>query len=916
MKMRLAFLAVVGLALLAFRGAELRATGGDRARPAKPALLAPAPPHAVPSRKDGGPAQRLDWERQRLADPVTGRIPTNIHRREQVFAAGLPQRAPDKLGGWNFRGPWNIGGRTRALAIDVSDLSYQTLLAGGISGGMWRTNDGGGSWVLTTGSSQLQAVSAVAQDTRPGQQNIWYYGTGEIRGNSASGGGGASYRGDGIFKSLDGGVSWSVLPVTSSGVPTSFSGEWQYVNRIAVDPSEVINDEVYAAVFGFIERSVDGGATWTRVLGQATRQSRYSDVVVASNGVAYASLSSDGAVHGIFRSLDGLAWTNITPPILTAYSRTVLALAPSDESILYVMDSDHNGTTSEGLFKYQYLSGDGSGAGGLWSDRSTQLSWVPGPNGDEPMESYGSYCQSLTVNPTDPNTIYVGGVHLLRSTDGYATNNQDTWIGGWLYTNHHADQHWLVFEPGSSAVAYTASDGGVHKTTNIGAATVNWTSLSNGYNTSQFYAVAVDENLPGNGVLIGGMQDNGTWFTANSNGAAPWSEIFGGDGSYCAVIDASGVVGSYIVSVQTGVIYRMTVDNTTGAWTTWTRVDPTGAGNALFINPLAINPNNPNELYMASANGVWRNSDVQAVPLWSNATTSVNWAHLTDNSSGNVTALAITRGAASTLYYGTSNGRMYRLDNANTAGALSVPLTQNMGAFWPSGAYVSGIAIDPQDPLQLLVAVSNYNVSSLFTSADGGATWTAVEGNLAGLAGPSVRDVEIVPVGAGQLYFAATSTGLYSTSVLAGAATVWVLEAPGKMGNVVVDQLTSRAADRLVVAGTHGKGVFSVTIPASSPVQDNLPQSQLVLQQNVPNPFNPLTQIAFDLPRTGQTRLVVYDVAGHLVRSLVDDVLSAGNHTVNWDGTDDTGRAVSAGVYLYRLQAGDLTEVRRLSLVR
>jgi len=928
---RRAFALIPVLAVLVLGVGHLRPESTvvkPRAHRGVPIIAPPAPPENMPSRKQtGGPAARQDYQTLRLADPATGRIPADIHHREQVFAAALPRwqrgvafEAPgmpvgaDKFDGWAYRGPWNIGGRTRALAFDVSDLTYRTLLAGGISGGMWRTFDDGGSWTLTTGSSQLHAVSALAQDTRPGNQNTWYYGTGEIRGNSAAGGG-APYRGDGVFKSTDGGVSWSSLVSTGGAEATVFSGEWQYVNRLAIDPSEMVDDEVYAAVFGFIERSTDGGNTWNRVLGDAATQSRYTDVTVSSSGVVYASLSRDGGTHGIYRSTDGVNWTDITPFALTGYNRIVLAVAPSDETILYALVSDHNGTTDEGFFRYQYLSGDGSGAGGFWLDRSPQMQSIPGPSGDIPMEFYGSYCQALTINPTNPDHVYLGGVHVIRSTDGFATNNADAWIGGWQYTNHHADQHWLVFRPGSSTVAYTGSDGGVHRTDDIGAGTVSWTSLSNGYNTSQFYTVAIDENLPGSDVIIGGMQDNGTWFTASTNQVQSWIEILGGDGSYCAVVDASGAVGTYLVSFQNGVVYRFGVDNATGAWTDWTRIDPTGGGAYLFINPFLIDPNDTRQLYIGSSDGVWRNSDLTAEPLWSNTTTNLNWTHVTTVPTSSVTALAMTREANPKLFYGSTQGLMYRLDNAAAAAAGTVPTFLNMGPDWPAGGYVSDIVIHPGDNQRIMVAVSNYNVSSLFFSDDGGTTWSAVEGNLAGAAGPSVRAATIVPFNGQDLYFVGTSTGLYSTNFLDGAATVWTLEAAAVMGNVVVDQLSVRPVDGLVVAGTHGRGVYSLNIPVGSAVAE-LPRGIVALRQNVPNPFNPLTQISFELAQGGQTRLVVYDVAGYQVRSLLDASLAAGPHSFNWNGADDAGRQVGAGVYLYRLRSGAIDEVRRMTLVR
>jgi hypothetical protein len=720
-----------------------------------------------------------------------------------------------------------------------------------------------------------------------------------------------------LFKSTDGGQTWTLLPSTSGTPPSDFTNMWQYVWRVAVDPSNTTQDEVYAAIYGQIMRSTDGGASWTRVLGDPVVRSRYTEVIVSSTGVVYATLSSDGGTQGIFRSPDGITWTNITPAGLTNHTRIVLGLAPSNETIMYCEVSDRNGTSDEGFYKYIYLTGDGSGAGGFWQDRSAQMANLPGHSGNAPLQTYTSYCMDVAVHPQNPEVVFIGGVHLYRSTDGFATNSNDAWAGGWQYPNHHADQHYMVFHPTNPAIAYTGSDGGVHKTTNTLAGSITWTPLNNGYNTSQFYTTAIDENLPGSDVVIGGMQDNGTWFTNSLVSTSWWTEILGGDGSYCAVADASGVEGTYLVSVQNGVMYRFTANNSTGAYATWTRFDPTGAGSYLFINPFIVDPNDTKMVYLGTSNGVWRNSDYTAVPLWSNDPTLLNWARLTTVPTNNsVTALAMSRSVSRILYFGTANGQVYRIPNADTAPAGTIPTQIYMGTSWSSGSYVTGIAIHPNDDQKVLVGVSNYNVISLFWTEDGGATWSPVEGNLGGASGPSVRDVAIVPYGGIDIFLAATSTGLYSTFYMVGSSTHWSLEAPGLMGNVVVDQLATRPADGLVVAATHGKGVYSVDIPTGTAVDETPMPRVAQLGQNVPNPFNPMTTINYNLPAAGKVTLAVYDVAGKRVRTLVDGMVGQGDHQVTWNGADDGGRPAAAGVYLYRLDSGSVHEVKRMTLVR
>jgi hypothetical protein len=101
-----------------------------------------------------------------------------------------------------------------------------------------------------------------------------------------------------------------------------------------------------------------------------------------------------------------------------------------------------------------------------------------------------------------------------------------------------------------------------------------------------------------------------------------------------------------------------------------------------------------------------------------------------------------------------------------------------------------------------------------------------------------------------------------------------------------------------------------------TPVREDLPAVATRLGPNVPNPFNPRTEISFALARGGQTRLAIFDVRGMLVRQLIDEDLSAGPHTVVWDGLDRTGRAVGSGTYIYRLESGPVTESRKMLLVR
>jgi hypothetical protein len=169
----------------------------------------------------------------RLHDPATGEIPVRIRTKELQFAAALPTKeslvlSPLQKGGnagqiqlstWTPRGPYNVGGRTRALAVDLDNANV--ILAGGASGGMWRSTDAGTTWTKTTSPSQLQSATCIVQDPRPGKHSIWYYGTGEYDGTG-----------------------------TVPGAP------------IVVNPANLANDEVYAAVAHGIKRSRPAPLLW------------------------------------------------------------------------------------------------------------------------------------------------------------------------------------------------------------------------------------------------------------------------------------------------------------------------------------------------------------------------------------------------------------------------------------------------------------------------------------------------------------------------------------------------------------------------------------------------------------------------------------------------------------------------------
>jgi hypothetical protein len=904
---------------------------------------------AIGSEEDGD--ARNNYELMRLADPATGKIPANIRQKELAYAATLPSdrflsaARTTTTDAWQPRGPWNVGGRTRAFGIDVTN--EKNLVAGSTSGSMWRSTDGGLTWVTTTPSNQYKGATCLAQDTRAGHTNVWYCGTGEETGASASEFG-APYYGNGIYKSTDGGITWDTLHTTKSIHLTTQDVWGDYVWNVVTDPHDLTHDVVYAAVTGGIYRSQDGGATWTAVLGGFSvsgSNSTYADVAISPTGVVYATLSDNGPAAGIFRSTDGITFTNITPSNFpTSYNRIKIGISPSDERQVYFLGNTPNfgldytnyvGTKEwNSLWRYTYISGDGSDTGGMWRDRSLNLP-ATGTVFDK-FTCQGSYDLVVKVKPNDTNIVFIGGTNLYRSTTGFADTTHTTYMGGYqhgatlpvvnIYVNHHPDQHELVFLRSDPNKMISANDGGIfYCNDNTVASAPLWTSLNNGYLTSMFYTCAID-HATDDDILIGGAQDNGSWFTNSANLTKPWVTPRGGDGSFCAIADNSQ---AYYFSSQLGKMAKVKLDNA-GKVDSFARIDPKGARGYLFINPFVLDPNNNNIMYLAGGKFLWRNNDLSGIPYAGNYDSiNTNWFRFPDSNlapSGSnsqfISALAVAKTPANRLYIGTSNRKIYRLDSANTATHIYHDITPStfptFGGTWFS--YISCIAVDPNNGDHVMVVFSNYGLYSLFYSADAGVTWKKVAGNLetnktTGTGeGPSCRWASIIPVSGGTVYLVGTSVGLFATTALNDTNTVWVQQGANSIGSDVVDMIDYRSTDGLVVVATHSGGMYSSHITSVGNIT-GVKEVNAVTQEyhfeNYPNPFSNETTIKFDLPESSNVSLNVYDQAGRLVRTLANESMREGSHKYSF-----AANGLPSGIYYCNLRAGKYSETRKLQLIR
>lgn len=807
--------------------------------------------------------ERLEYEKQLIQNPYTKKIPKQIMELEATFSAKIKERnveneatkkssqtsAKSKYKRWANRGPGNVGGRTRALAIDRENEN--TIFAGAVSGGLWRSTNLGQTWDKITKNRKSPSITAIVQDPREHFNNTWYYASGERFGNSASAGG-AFYTGNGIYKSTNNGRSWkSIRNSNDDRLDTITSLD--LINSIAVHPA---NGDLYAATFNGLFRFKKGkGRDIEEVLPSAFDSQ--TEVMITPNGKIYATVDIFGADNaGFYVSDDGEEFTNITPAdIVPAYGRTVMGYDPSDENRVYFFSLNEADFSEAFLWRYQ---ADAETPEEQWVDLSANLpTAIGGPVGN--LNLQGGYNMVVKVHPENSDLIFIGGTNLYRSTTGFTTpTGAEGWIAGYdttneitLYPNQHPDQHNLVFLPSDPNRVISSHDGGISLTENItDSERVEWSSLNNNYLTTQPYAVSYDPSGASNDVMAG-FQDNSTWFTDSESLDQPWVDQFGGDGSYNAIADGGK---TRYVSAQGGVLYRLNI-NEAGEEESFTRVQPAGASGFRFIAPFILDPINDNIMYMPAGNTMWRNSDLDGIPLFSNAPTSVNWSELTqtatsDNSS--ITALDVSKfPMANKLYYGTTSGMIFRMDNANIDDQEAVDISTGKGL--PPGN-VNNIYVDPKNPDRVFAVFSNYGIPSLFMTRNAGETWKDISGNLeenrdGSGNGPSVRWFAMN--GKNDGYFVGTSTGLYFAYDLRGKNTYWSRERT--IGNGVVMQIKTRA-DGFALAGVHGNGVYSANFYVRPRPEPRLRVDYLLADISVPINTEPFEVDVTDLFVTTRRR--------------------------------------------------------------
>ena len=726
-----------------------------------------------------------------------------------VFPRGLSQSAPLIASSWTPLGAAATvngftdyteptSGRITDIAAHPSDPNIIYIAAAG--GGVWKTTDGGASWVPSTDTQGTLFMGAIA--LAPSNPSIIYAGTGEANmgPSKARNFRDNIYYGIGLLKSGDAGNTWMLLGTAQFTRRT--------VSKIIVDPTNP--NTVYVAIGALatnglpgntgIWKSTDGGVTWSNTTATISTTAAFSDLVMdpSDQQILYAAAGVPGGnpVNGVYKTTNaGTSWAP-TPGFPfgdTRLGRIALAISPpispGSPRRVYAavaLPGPPNSMTNS-LFKLLRTT-DG---GATWELLLTSADKFC-PSGAQTLNylgGAGDYHNTLAVDPSNPGNVYAAGLCIIRSTDG-----GDTWdpipIAPGTTDGPHRDHHALVFDAGGSLL--DGNDGGIWRLDDPNL--VVWSNLNGdlqitpNLQITQFVGIAVHPTDAA--IAYGGTQDTGT---VMFQGGLQWSRLLRGDGGASAV-SVSNPMRVYQVTriSSTSSIFRRSDDG----GQIWVPKDPDipADDHMNFYFPVVMDPMNSNRLLLGTTR-VFETLDGGDVWVLIGQPGVNGWPQciVCDN----VDSVAVAPSDANTIY-------------ASAGGHIFV--TFNHGGAWQqrdiaglANPHFRSLLVDPANNLIAYVVRDRFDGGHVFRTINGGQTWTDISGNLPNL---PVNTIALDPRFTPRPVYVGTDIGVYA-STEQGAS--WIRFGAG-LPNAQVADLKLNTTLNILAAGTHGRGVWEVLL--------------------------------------------------------------------------------------------------------
>ncbi|MGE5244682.1 MAG: WD40/YVTN/BNR-like repeat-containing protein [Betaproteobacteria bacterium] len=705
-------------------------------------------------------------------------------------------------------GPASMSGRISDIAVYEADPAI--FYVGTAHGGVWKTTNNGTTFEAELQHDGLMSVGDVA--VSQSNPDLVWVGTGESNNRQST-----SW-GDGIFKSTDGGRTW-----TNMGLRTS-----RYIGRIVIDPRD--NDTVYVAAAGSlwgpggergVFKTVDGGKTWKQVL-KVDDDTGANDLVMDStnNRVLYAAtyqrrraaccMNGGGPGSGIWKSTDaGETWARLTKGIPAGpLGRIGIDVSRLRPDILYAViegPAPEQAGPPAGGRGGRFTRDNDTTPTGLYRSDDAGATWRKVNNADpRPM-----YFSQVRVDPNDPDVVIFGGVNLQMTTDGGKTVN--TQAASKIHSDHHA----IWIDPSNSKHVIIGNDGGLAVSWDRAG---TWNFLPN-LPVGLFYHVSYDFATPYH--VCGGMQDNYVWCGPSAvRGAAgianyQWTTVQGGDG-FVALQDPSDYRVAFSES-QDGNMMR--VDRVTNETVTMRPLPGPGEPPLRWNwdTPLIQSPEDAKVLYTA-ANRVFRSPDrgLSWTPISPDLTSNANRddivtmglkgsdIHIAKNDGieawPTIVSLAESPKRAGLLYAGTDDGNLQvtRDDGKNWTN-----ITANVPNL-PKGVWVSEVVPSRFDEGTVYATFDGHRQNDfgtyIYVSTDYGRTWQSAAANLKDVVVKTLTEDTRNP----DVLYIGTETGLYAS---VDRAKSWI-RIKANLPDVRIDEIAIHPRDNAMILATHGRALW------------------------------------------------------------------------------------------------------------